>query len=75
MKIQIIKHYAPSDTKFLGESVTDLIVDGNVVFQGEDSYHDKINHKIEGFLTALVHLRIDFEIEKQSIADCQLLEE
>lgn len=40
MKIEIIKHYAETDPKFMGESVTDLIVDGQKIYIDEDYYHD-----------------------------------
>lgn len=73
MKIEIITHYAEDDPAMQGESVTDLIVDGKVIYGEQDQYHDRISSKIEGFLDALKVIKCDFSLVKIEVADCSEL--
>jgi len=73
MKVEIITHYAETDPEFMGESVTDLIVDGKVIYGEQDEYHNRISSKIEGFLDALRVTKCDYALTNIKVADCSLL--
>ncbi len=73
LDVQIVHHFAETDEDKTGESVTDLIVDGNMIYCGEDWYHDKISSKIEGYLDCLKNMGIPHTVTTTKLSDCQEL--
>lgn len=69
-----IKHYAPSDTEFMCDYVTDFLYNGKPIYKGEDQYHHSVREKIEGFKDCLKFLSITFKEETQQKNDCKELE-
>lgn len=69
-KFILVENYRKDDVDFscdaLWKRLAELEKDNvyNIVLDG-DWYHDKIDSKIEGFLIALDHLGIKYELEKR----------
>lgn len=62
-QIVVEKVYEHDDPKFLGDALeVSLLVDDTRVMNG-DWYHDKIDHRIDGFLECLTFLCIGYEIQ------------
>jgi hypothetical protein len=63
MKVQIIRTYEARDIEFIEDALeVELVVDGTSVMTGDD-YHDTIDAKIDGFLVALEHLNIRYDVK------------
>lgn len=75
MKIQIITHYCIEDTEYdedyTGIDIVKINEQGNKVLIKSfgDSYHDKGQEKVEGFLEAMRYFNIEFELEEINAAD------
>ena len=70
MNVKIIKHYAKNDPKFDRDYTgIDIIIDGDLVIEYGDSYHDNGQEKSEGFVDALNYIWESKFIENLIIID------
>ena len=54
--VTVITHYDINDTDFMEDYCSmKLFIDGTLVFEGRDAYHDNSRDKIDGFILGLKH--------------------
>ena len=73
MTLTIITHYAENDPEFTSDYHSiGIYIDGELVREYGDSYHDKGKEKVEGYLNALDDLTMLDAIEHKSVADYEV---